>query len=94
MTTALAILGPIGWPELLVILGLVLVIFGPRRLPEIADALGKSIRKFKSATRGATDEVKRELDDAAREVRADGASPGETENSDAQADDPGESVPK
>ena len=72
MTTPLAIIPGVtgGW-ELLLILALVLLLFGPKRLPEIADAMGKSIRKFKSATRGATDEVKRELDDVAREVRAE-----------------------
>jgi len=62
-----AILGPIGWPELLVILGLVLVVFGPRRLPEIAEAFGKSIRKFRSATKEATDEVKKELNEISHE---------------------------
>lgn len=74
MNTALAIIPGVtgGW-ELLLILALVLLLFGPKRLPEIADAMGKSIRKFKSATRGATDEVKRELDDAARDVRSDAA---------------------
>lgn len=72
MTSVLAIIPGVtgGW-ELLLILALVLLLFGPKRLPEIADAMGKSIRKFKSATRGATDEVKRELDDVAREVRAE-----------------------
>lgn len=58
-----------GWGEWLVILVIVLVIFGPRRLPEIAEAMGKSIRKFKAATRDAGNEVKRELDSAGREVR-------------------------
>ena len=52
-----------GW-ELLLILALVLILFGPKRLPEIAEAMGKSIRKFKSATSNATDEVKREIEDA------------------------------
>lgn len=55
--------GMTGWSELLLILALALILFGPKRLPEIAEAMGKSIRKFKSATREATDEVKRELDD-------------------------------
>ena len=64
-----AIIGPIGWPELVVILVLVLVVFGPRRLPEIAEAFGKSIGKFRKATKSATTEVKRELDDAAAEIR-------------------------
>ena len=64
-------IGPIGWQELLIILALVLIIFGPRKLPEIAEAFGKSINKFKSATRDASDEVKKELDDARRAVKDD-----------------------
>jgi sec-independent protein translocase protein TatA len=63
--------GMAGWSELLLILALALILFGPKRLPEIAEAMGKSIRKFKSATRSATDEVKRELDDVSREMKDD-----------------------
>jgi len=55
--------GMTGWSELLLILALALILFGPKRLPEIAEAMGKSIRKFKSATKEATDEVKHELGD-------------------------------
>lgn len=47
----LAIIPSFGWQETLVIFGVVLLIFGPQKLPEIADAMGRSIRKFKSATR-------------------------------------------
>ena len=61
--------GMAGWPEIVLILVLVLILFGPKRLPEIADAMGKSIRKFKSATKDATDEVQRELDDAKRSMQ-------------------------
>ncbi len=71
MIAACAIIGPIGWPELLVILALVLIIFGPRRLPDIAEAFGKSIRKFRSATKNATDEVKKELDGVTHEPPPD-----------------------
>ena len=42
MTPVLAIMGSIGWPEMLLILVLVLLFFGPRRLPEIAEAMGKN----------------------------------------------------
>jgi sec-independent protein translocase protein TatA len=63
--------GMAGWPEIVLILVLVLILFGPKRLPEIADAMGKSIRKFKSATKSATDEVKREIDDVGRELDKD-----------------------
>lgn len=57
-----AFIGNIGWQELLVILVLVLIVFGPRRLPDLAEALGKSIRRFKSATRDAQAEIKKEID--------------------------------
>ncbi len=71
MIPVLGFVGPIGWQELLIVLVLVLIVFGPRKLPEIAEAFGKSINKFKSATRDATDDVKRELDDARRTVQDD-----------------------
>lgn len=41
-----------GMPELVVILGIVVVMFGAGRLPEIGSAMGKSIRNFKNATDG------------------------------------------
>ncbi|MCI0451721.1 MAG: twin-arginine translocase TatA/TatE family subunit [Candidatus Latescibacteria bacterium] len=52
-----AFLGPIGWNELVIILVIVLIIFGPRRLPDFAEAFGKSIRKFRQATREAREEI-------------------------------------
>ena len=44
--------GPFGLPELLVVLLVLLLIFGARRLPEIGSALGRSIRTFKSSVIG------------------------------------------
>jgi len=46
-----------GVPELLVILVIVLIIFGGKRLPEIGRALGKSIRELKGATGKDKDEI-------------------------------------
>ena len=46
-----------GVPELLVILVIVLILFGGKRLPEIGRALGKSIREFKGATGKDRDEI-------------------------------------
>ncbi len=63
MATMLAFIGNLGWTELVIIFAFVLLFFGPKRLPEIAEAFGKSIRKFKKATREVQDEVKREIDD-------------------------------
>lgn len=48
----------IGMPELVVILAVALIVLGPRRLPEIARALGKSMAEF----RRATEEIKEELE--------------------------------
>jgi len=62
MTPFLAFIGGLGWPELLVIGLVVLLVFGPRRLPEIAESFGASIKKFRRATRDVQDEVKREID--------------------------------
>ena len=45
----------IGVPELLVILVVALLIFGPGKLPEIGSALGKGIRDFKRAFEGQDD---------------------------------------
>ncbi len=45
----------IGWGELLVILAIVLLIAGGRRLPEIGKALGQSVREFQRALRGDSD---------------------------------------
>jgi len=52
-----ALIGPVGWSELLIILFLVLLFFGPKRLPELAESLGKSIQRFKKATREIKDDV-------------------------------------
>lgn len=46
-------------PELILILGIALVVFGPAKLPEIGKALGKSLREFKSATNNITEDVKK-----------------------------------
>ena len=39
----------IGWQELIIILVIVLVIFGPKRLPEIGRSLGQSIKEFRKS---------------------------------------------
>lgn len=48
--------------EHLVILGIVLVIFGPRRLPELGNTMGKAIRNFKDAISGVEEAKFRRLD--------------------------------
>ena len=42
----------IGWPELLIVLGIVLLLFGPKRLPGMGRALGSGLREFKDSISG------------------------------------------
>ena len=51
-------MGNIGFGELLVILVIILVLFGAKRLPEIGKALGDGIREFKKAAQGLQDDEK------------------------------------
>lgn len=50
-------MGRIGVQELLLVFGLVLLIFGPSKLPEIGKSLGKGIREFKSASKDIKDSI-------------------------------------
>jgi sec-independent protein translocase protein TatA len=55
-------MGPIGFPELLVIFVVALIVFGPRKLPELGRSLGKSLQEFKRAS----NELRNTLDDEIR----------------------------
>jgi sec-independent protein translocase protein TatB len=48
----------IGVPELLVILVVALIVLGPKRLPDVAKALGKGLAEFRRATSDLTDELR------------------------------------
>jgi sec-independent protein translocase protein TatA len=54
---SLAFIGRVGSGELLLILLVFIVLFGARRIPEFARALGKGIREFKNATRDLAEEL-------------------------------------
>lgn len=50
-------LAQIGIPGLIIILVIVLILFGPRKLPEIGGAVGKTLAEFKKSTREIMEEV-------------------------------------
>ena len=52
----------IGLPELLVIFGVALLIFGPKKLPEIGRSLGKTLKGFQDASQEFQDEFKKEVE--------------------------------
>lgn len=55
-------MGPIGMPELVIIFVVALIVFGPRKLPELGRSLGKSLSEFKRAS----NELRSTLDEEIR----------------------------
>lgn len=51
--------GNLGMSEIMMILVIVLLVFGAKRLPEIGSAMGKGIREFKRSMREVTEEIDR-----------------------------------
>lgn len=52
--------GPLGVWEILLILVVILLIFGPRRLPEMAKGIGQSVREFRKGIRDMKDDIERD----------------------------------
>jgi sec-independent protein translocase protein TatA len=63
MTTVFAFLGGLGGTEVLLILFAILLLFGAKRIPELARGLGRGIREFKDAT----SEVKSDLENSVKD---------------------------
>jgi sec-independent protein translocase protein TatA len=53
----------IGFGEILIILVIALIVFGPRRLPEMGKTIGRSLREFRRATNDIRSEITADLDD-------------------------------
>ena len=70
ITSNILLLGmPGGWEWAIVILGVILL-FGGKKIPELARGLGKGIREFKDATK----EVKNEIEEGEKSVKKDQSS--------------------
>lgn len=54
--------GSLGTGEIILILLVVLILFGSKKIPELAQGLGKGIREFKKAMRDVEEEIKQEPD--------------------------------
>lgn len=61
----------IGLPEMAVILVIALLVFGPKKLPEIGRSMGKAIRGFQDASRDFEAEFKREAQQLEQAVKDD-----------------------
>lgn len=62
----------LGMPELILILVLALIIFGPRKLPEVGKSLGKTLNEFRRASAssfGEVAKVKEEINNEVRQVK-------------------------
>ena len=59
----------IGVPGLILILVIALIIFGPKKLPEIGKAVGQTLSEFKKSARELTSDVVDEIEEAKKEVK-------------------------
>lgn len=62
MTTT-PVLAFLGWPEIVGILVIVLILFGAKRVPELMRGLGTGIKEFKKASREVQDELQRSIEE-------------------------------
>ena len=69
----LAFIQGIGGPELLIILVIILLLFGAKKLPELAKGLGKSMKEFKKAAQEVQDDFTEAMDTAEAKKQPDNA---------------------
>ncbi len=70
-------MGPIGWPELIILLVVVLIVFGPGKLPDIGNAIGKGVREFRKASNDLESSIRGEPNKAAPPPPAESATAGD-----------------
>ena len=62
-TIILGFLGGMGGSEIFLIIAVLLLFFGAKRIPELAKGLGKGIKEFKDASKGMNDEDDKKLEE-------------------------------
>ena len=65
-------MGAIGWPEITLIILAIIILFGGKKLPELARGLGQGLKEFKKAKQEFKDEVKsatEEVEDEEKEIK-------------------------
>ncbi len=80
--------GNLGMPEILLIMLVVLLLFGAKRIPEIAASMGKGIREFKKNINDATREVQDGINDKPRLTQAELDARRTTSETDASSSEP------
>lgn len=74
------LLGALGTNEIIIIMVIVLLLFGGRKIPELMRGLGKGVREFNDAK----DNVKREIEESANSVTSDPKRPATTSTTSAE----------
>ena len=69
MNTIIAFLGPIGGPELFLIFMVLLLLFGAKKLPQLARGIGKSVGEFRKAREEFEDEIRKGGEELDNEVK-------------------------
>ena len=73
-------MGNIGFPELIIIFVVALLVFGPKRLPELGRSLGRGISEFRRASSDLKSSLEREIQNAEIEASLSGKPPKPPEN--------------
>jgi len=76
-----------GGTELIVILVVVLLLFGAKKIPELAKGLGTGIKEFKKATTNINDEIQHAIDEPVKTNSGSKASPQKTASTEESKDD-------
>lgn len=65
-------IGSIGFPELLIILAIALIIFGPKKLPEVGRSLGRALKEFRKTSDEIRERIEEEIEmDDVKEIKRD-----------------------